>query len=98
MEHGYEVESLDSHAIENVVAWARLFRDPPDPPLMLEGFVYYCRYDAFPQAPGAGPPPPWEEVQRRLDREFYDGLGAEAKTEWITRRLTGEALARLAGE
>ena len=27
---------------------------------------------------------------------FYDGLGATAKTEWITRRLTGEALERLA--
>lgn len=28
---------------------------------------------------------------------FYDSLGAAAKREWITRRLTGEALARLAG-
>ncbi len=27
---------------------------------------------------------------------FYDSLGAEAKTDWITRRLTGEALERLA--
>jgi len=27
---------------------------------------------------------------------FYDGLGATAKTEWITRRLDGEALERLA--
>lgn len=27
---------------------------------------------------------------------FYDGLGATAKSEWITRRLSGEALARLA--
>jgi GNAT superfamily N-acetyltransferase len=27
---------------------------------------------------------------------FYDGLGATAKTEWITRRLSGEALAKLA--
>jgi GNAT superfamily N-acetyltransferase len=27
---------------------------------------------------------------------FYDSLGATAKTDWITRRLTGEALARLA--
>jgi GNAT superfamily N-acetyltransferase len=27
---------------------------------------------------------------------FYDALGAAAKTEWITRRLTGDALARLA--
>ena len=27
---------------------------------------------------------------------FYDSLGATAKTDWITRRLSGEALARLA--
>lgn len=27
---------------------------------------------------------------------FYDGLGATAKQEWITRRLSGEALERLA--
>ncbi|MDB5482758.1 MAG: family N-acetyltransferase [Caulobacteraceae bacterium] len=27
---------------------------------------------------------------------FYDGLGATAKTDWITRRLSGDALARLA--
>jgi GNAT superfamily N-acetyltransferase len=27
---------------------------------------------------------------------FYDSLGASAKTDWITRRLSGEALARLA--
>ena len=28
---------------------------------------------------------------------FYDSLGAAAKTDWITRRLSGEALSRLAG-
>jgi GNAT superfamily N-acetyltransferase len=27
---------------------------------------------------------------------FYDGLGAATKSEWVTRRLSGEALARLA--
>jgi GNAT superfamily N-acetyltransferase len=27
---------------------------------------------------------------------FYDSLGASSKTDWITRRLTGEALERLA--
>lgn len=27
---------------------------------------------------------------------FYDSLGASAKTDWITRRLSGDALARLA--
>jgi GNAT superfamily N-acetyltransferase len=29
---------------------------------------------------------------------FYRGLGARAQREWITHRLTGEDLARLAGE
>ena len=29
---------------------------------------------------------------------FYDSLGATAKTEWITRRLSGEALERLAAD
>ena len=29
---------------------------------------------------------------------FYDSLGAETKSDWITRRLSGEALARLAAE
>jgi GNAT superfamily N-acetyltransferase len=28
---------------------------------------------------------------------FYDSLGAATKTDWITRRLSGAALARLAG-
>lgn len=28
---------------------------------------------------------------------FYDSLGASAKTDWITRRLSGEALVKLAG-
>jgi hypothetical protein len=27
---------------------------------------------------------------------FYDGLGATSKAEWITRQLTGAALAELA--
>ena len=29
-------------------------------------------------------------------QEFYDTLGATSQGEWIGRRLTGEALARLA--
>lgn len=29
---------------------------------------------------------------------FYDSLGASAKTDWITRRLSGEALERMATE
>ena len=30
--------------------------------------------------------------------EFYDSLGAAAKTGWTVRRLDGEALERLAGD
>jgi hypothetical protein len=77
VEQGFEVEGLDKQMSEDVVAWARQFQDPPGASLMLEGFIYYWKYDAFPERPGAGPPPPWEDVQRRLDREFYDTLGAE---------------------
>jgi GNAT superfamily N-acetyltransferase len=29
---------------------------------------------------------------------FYESLGAAAKTDWTTRRLSGDALARLAGD
>jgi GNAT superfamily N-acetyltransferase len=36
----------------------------------------------------------WNE----LALDFYRGLGAETMSEWITHRLTGDALARLAGE
>lgn len=28
---------------------------------------------------------------------FYDGIGAEARSAWISRRLTGNALAKMAG-
>jgi hypothetical protein len=76
-ERGFSREGLDNSTIDDVVVWARRFQDPPDASLMLQVFTYYWRYDAFPEAPGAGPPPPWEEIQRRLDREFCDCLGPE---------------------
>lgn len=36
----------------------------------------------------------WNEPARR----FYRSLGAEARTEWVIKRLTGEALTRLAAQ
>lgn len=36
----------------------------------------------------------WNEPALR----FYESIGAEAKTEWVLQRLTGEALARLAAQ
>ncbi len=74
---GFRFEGLDAPAIEDVVRWVRQFRDPPDDDLMLESFVWYLRHDAFLPRPGAPPPPPPDVAMHRLDREFYDSLGAE---------------------
>jgi len=32
------------------------------------------RFDAFLPSPGAPDPPPWEETQLKLDRQFYTAL------------------------
>jgi len=38
---------------------------------------YYIRFDSWPDKLGAPDPPPAHEIIARLDREFYDALGAE---------------------
>jgi hypothetical protein len=43
----------------------------------LEALIYYVRFDAFLPKIGAPDPPPWQETQLRLHRDFYDSLGAE---------------------
>jgi hypothetical protein len=74
---GFPVEGLDRATINGTAQWARQFADPPPDDLLLESFVYYLRFDAFLPSPGALPPPSLAEIRRRLDREFYDALGAE---------------------
>jgi hypothetical protein len=48
---------------------------------MLESFDWYLRHDVFLPRPGAPPPPPPDVVTHRLDREFYDALGAQRAEE-----------------
>ena len=74
---GFVVEGLEPAQLEDVAECCREFEDPPSDALLLESFLYYWRFDAFLPHPGAGEPPPWEEAQARLDREFYDGRGEE---------------------
>jgi hypothetical protein len=74
---GFPRSSLNTQQIEDTSDCARDFHDPPSDDLLVESFAYYLLYDAFLPHPGAPEPPPYEDTQRRLDREFYDLLGPE---------------------
>ena len=73
---GYR-ETLDLQTIEDIVQGADRLSGRPDDAVRLEAFIYYVRFDAFPDRIGAPDPPPWEETRRQLDRKFYDEFGAE---------------------
>jgi hypothetical protein len=77
MERGFPREGLDCATLEDTAGWARQFENPPSDTLLLESFLYYLHNDAFLPAPNSPPPPPWEETEGKLDREFYDSLGPE---------------------
>ena len=77
VECGFPEECLDAATIEETTKCARRFRNPPTDELLLESFVYYLRFDAWLPSPGALDPPPWEETEKRLDREFFESLGEE---------------------
>ncbi|MFT3884366.1 MAG: hypothetical protein QM724_02720 [Flavobacteriales bacterium] len=71
------IVTLDSGTIEQIVHWADELSGTEDAAARLDVFLYYYRFDAFPEMLGAPDPPPWEETKRQLDREFYDSLGRE---------------------
>src|SRR3982750_2300449 len=81
VQQGFTRAGLATDTLEETFDWAKNFVDPPPDDLLLESFDYYLRFDAFLPKPGAPEPPPWEETQRRLDREFHDGLGPEQAEE-----------------
>ena len=74
---GFPLEGLDTETMEDTCDCARALHDPPSDELLVESFAYYLRYDAFLPERGAPEPPPWEETQLTLDREFYELLGPE---------------------
>ena len=71
-------EGLDDGTIEQVVDWADRLAGGENDLARLDVFLYYHRFDAFPDRLGAPDPPPAEEILQRLDLEFYDSLGPEA--------------------
>ena len=70
--------TLDSRTIEDIISSAKYLNVPFTDDLLLECFNYYYEYDAFLPEPGYKPPPK-EEWQRNIDREFYNLLGDEQK-------------------
>ncbi len=74
VEFGSTVDGVTLHDI--CVGAAQLQPQPTDKTL-LDAFVYYDRFDAFLPALGAPDPPPWEEINAQLHREFWDRLGDE---------------------
>lgn len=69
--------ALDYQTVEDCVRWADRLAGGQDPAACCEVIRYYVRFDAWPETLGAGDPPPIEDITARLDREFYDSLGAE---------------------
>jgi hypothetical protein len=69
--------TIDLQTVEDCIGWADRLVGRTDDLAAADCIRYYIRFDAFPQSIGAPDPPPWKETQARLDREFYDRLGAE---------------------
>jgi hypothetical protein len=70
-------EGLDHNTIEDVVDWADRLAGREDDLARLDVFRYYHRFDTVPDRLQAPDPPPAEEIDRHMDRQFYDSLGAE---------------------
>ncbi len=71
------IEGLDGQTIESIVQWADRLAGKQSDSARLDVFLYYHKYDAFPDKLNSPPPPPTNEIIARLDREFYDQLGEE---------------------
>lgn len=83
-------ETLDGGSVADCVQWADGLTCGPDDTVRLESFLYYYRFDAFLPQIGAPEPPPWEETQRKMDREFYDSLGPEDPSRSCKREGCGK--------
>lgn len=70
VQRGFPVEGLDPDSIRDTAEWARRLSNPQSDDLLVESLSYHLRFDAFLPRPGAPDPPPAEEIQKTLDREF----------------------------
>lgn len=68
--------TLDGATVHDICTGAAALEDPQSDEVLLEALTYYFEHDAF--LPERGyEPPPWDEIQRNLDLEFWEALGEE---------------------
>jgi len=75
-QRGY-CSTVDGQTLEDIVSAAHSVLKVDSFDGRLEALIYYYRFDAFLPCRGAPEPPPSDEILLRLDREFYNSLGAE---------------------
>lgn len=68
--------TLETAMIEDIVSYAGTIEPVPSDELLLESFIYYYEHDAFLPSPGYQPPSR-EDAMLKMDRDFYNLLGAE---------------------
>lgn len=78
---GFVKEGLNRDMIEDVIAWARRFKNPPTVDVIFEGYQYYLAHDALPAHPGAEKPALPSDILLTQDRRFYDSLGGPSDIE-----------------
>jgi hypothetical protein len=78
-----ELRSRDLHStidyltVKTSIEWADNLAGRQDDNAAADIIRYYIRFDAWPDRLNAPDPPPFDEILRRLDREFAEKLGAE---------------------
>lgn len=70
-------QTIDGPTIESIVELADEFSGKSSDEARLEVFLYYFRYETFPQKLGETTPPPPKPSLFQLDRQAYIALGPE---------------------
>jgi len=70
-------QTIDGPTIEGIVELADELAGTPNDEARLEVFLYYFRYETFPQKLGDMAPPPPKPSLFQLDRQAYTALGPE---------------------
>lgn len=70
-------ETIFRDTVEDCLQCADRLAGQVDDAAAADVIRYYIRFDAFPNKLNAPDPPPYDEIQLRLDREFCDKLGEE---------------------
>lgn len=78
VELGFPIEGLDNQTMQDVARGAVLLDPDASDALLVRAFSYYHRFDAFLPSIDAPNPPAREQVLLKIDRDFYDSLGAES--------------------